>query len=128
MKNKRIFLGVLSLIIAGLLIYSCGKSNSYNSGSGGNGGNGGNPPGPTAVSIANMAFSSASITVVAGTTVTWTNNDEMAHTVTSDGNSFDSGNIAPGGKFSKTFSTTGSFPYHCSIHPTMKGTVTVKAY
>jgi plastocyanin len=124
MKNKGIFFSVLCLVIAAVAVFSCGKSSSYNSGSG----SGGNPPPAGAVSIANMSFSPASLTVYVGTTVTWTNNDAMAHTVTSDGSSFDSGNIAPGGKYSRTFSTAGSFPYHCTIHPTMTGTVTVKTY
>jgi plastocyanin len=125
MKKKGVFLSVLCLLIVGLAVYSCGKSSSYNSGSGGSGGN---PPPTGSVSIVNMSFSSSSITVYVGTTVTWTNNDAMAHTVTSDNNNFDSGNIGPGGKYSRTFSTAGTFPYHCTIHPTMTGTVTVKTY
>ena len=73
-----------------------------------------------------MSFSASSITVTKGTTVTWTNKDNMTHTVTADDNSFDSGNIGNGGTFSFTFNNTGSFAYHCSIHPAMTGSVTVK--
>ena len=57
--------------------------------------------------------------------VTWTNNDATTHTVTADDGSFNSGNIAPGGKFSHTFSTAGTIAYHCSIHTSMKAKVVV---
>jgi plastocyanin len=73
-----------------------------------------------------MAFSPSSITTTVGTTVTWTNNDNMDHTVTADDNSFDSGSIAVGGTYSRTFSSAGNFGYHCSIHPGMRGSVAVK--
>jgi plastocyanin len=111
------------LLISAIVVVSCGKSNSYSSG------NNNTPPPPTnTVSIVNMSFSPANLTVKAGSTVTWTNNDNMDHTVTSDNGSFDSGHITMGSKYSKVFATTGSFPYHCTIHATMKGTITVTAY
>ena len=98
--------------------YACSKSgSSYGNGGGNNTGN--------SVSIQNMAFSVASLSVAKGTTVTWTNNDAMAHTVTADDASFDSGNIAPGAKFTHTFSAAGTVAYHCSIHPGMKANVVV---
>jgi plastocyanin/predicted DNA-binding antitoxin AbrB/MazE fold protein len=79
-----------------------------------------------AVTISNYAFSPAVIQVAAGTTVVWTNQDAVAHTVTSDdGTSFSSSTIANGATFSYTFNTPGTFTYHCSIHPMMTGTVTV---
>jgi plastocyanin len=62
-------------------------------------------------------------------TVTWTNNDTATHTATSDPGmamTWSSGSIAPGASFSQTFSTTGTFSYHCTIHPGMVGTVTVQ--
>ncbi len=80
----------------------------------------------TSVEIKNMAFSPSNISVTVGQTVTFTNNDSITHTVTADDNSFDSGNVAPGATFTKTFETAGSFSYHCSIHPSMKGIVEVK--
>jgi plastocyanin len=95
--------------------YACSKN-------GGSYGNNGNNTG-NSVSIHNMAFSNLS--VAKGTTVTWTNNDAMAHTVTADDASFDSGNIAPGATFSHTFSTAGTVAYHCSIHTGMKANVVV---
>jgi len=78
------------------------------------------------VSIKNFAFDPATITVKVGDTVTWTNNDSMDHSVTADGNQFDSGNLASGKTFSFTFKTAGTVGYHCSIHPNMKATVTVQ--
>jgi plastocyanin len=80
-----------------------------------------------AVNIAGQAFDPASVTVSVGDSVTWTNADGVAHTATADDASFDTGNIAAGGSDSVTFSTAGSFPYHCAIHPAMTGTVTVQA-
>ena len=79
------------------------------------------------VSIKNFAFNKASMTIAQGTKVAWTNNDATSHTVTSDdGTSFNSGPIAPGQTFSYTFNTLGTFTYHCSIHPTMTGSIVVK--
>jgi plastocyanin len=80
----------------------------------------------SAVSIANFSFQPAAITVAVGTTVTWTNNDSSAHTVTANDGSFDSGRLAPGATFSQTFATAGTFAYHCAIHSSMKATVIVQ--
>ncbi|HEX5478627.1 MAG TPA: plastocyanin/azurin family copper-binding protein [Dehalococcoidia bacterium] len=88
-----------------------------------------------AVTITDDSFSPKSyapnpITVQAGDSVTWTNNGPATHTVTSDPGgalAFDSGNIAAGGTFTQTFSTAGTFTYHCSIHPGMTGSVIVQA-
>jgi plastocyanin len=68
------------------------------------------------------------VTVSAGGTVTWTNNDTIAHTSTSTNAlaTFDSGSIPAGGKFSFTFQNKGTFSYQCTIHPGMVGTVTVQ--
>ena len=74
----------------------------------------------------NTAFSPNPIVISTGGTVTWTNNDNTSHTSTGDDGAWNSGNIAPGAQFSRTFSTAGSFSYHCSIHPGMVGTVTVQ--
>jgi plastocyanin len=79
----------------------------------------------TAVSIANFAFQPASLQVAVGATVTWTNADSTAHTVTSDTGAFDSGPLAPGESFSQTFTTAGTFTYHCQIHPFMTATIVV---
>jgi plastocyanin len=81
--------------------------------------------GGDAVTIANFAFGPASLSVAAGTTVTWTNEDTAAHTATADDGSFDSSSIAPGATFSHAFDTAGTFAYHCSIHPNMTATIEV---
>lgn len=66
------------------------------------------------------------MSVKSGTTVTWTNDDSVAHTVTSDtGSVLNSSSIAPGQSFSFTFTTPGTYAYHCAIHPGMKATIVV---
>jgi len=65
------------------------------------------------------------LTVRAGTTVTWFNGDTMIHTVTSDAGLFDSGTVAPGLFYERTFDTPGTYAYHCTPHPTMTGTIIV---
>lgn len=85
--------------------------------------------GPT-VSIHDFAYTPSTITVKAGTTVTWTNNGPSAHTTTSDGGVWDSGTLGAGGTFQFTFTQPGTFSYHCTIHPPnlypgFTGTVTV---
>lgn len=123
MKNKIIkpvFLFASAICLTAIILFACSKSGSgYGSSN-----NGGNSTG-NSVSIANFAFSASTLTVASGTKVTWTNNDATTHTVTADDGSFDSGNIAPGGTFSHTFTTAGTFPYHCKIHSTMTAKVVV---
>jgi len=80
-----------------------------------------------AVAIAGFAFSPKDVTVTVGDTVTWTNSDATAHTATADDGSFDTGTIGANGTGTATFSTAGSFPYHCKIHSSMTGTITVEA-
>lgn len=82
-----------------------------------------------AVSINNFAFSPGSVTVGIGDTVTWTNNQAgVPHTVTSDtAGVMDSGTLASGATYAKTFDAAGTFTYFCAIHPTMTGTVIVTA-
>jgi plastocyanin len=76
--------------------------------------------------IQNVAFSPNSITVARGTTVTWTNLDSMAHTVTADNGSWGStSTLGQGGTYSHVFTSPGSYTYHCAIHSFMKGTVIV---
>jgi plastocyanin len=79
------------------------------------------------VSIINFDFVPYQISIAAGDTVTWTNNDAVAHTSTSDTNVWDSGNLAPGQSYSFVFTTAGSYPYHCTYHPSMTGIVSVSA-
>jgi YVTN family beta-propeller protein len=86
-----------------------------------------NPPDQagTEISINGMAFSNPSLTIKAGQTVTWTNNDPVAHTVTSDQGLWDSGEFNRGESFSFTFKMPGQYSYHCTIHPFMTGTIIV---
>jgi plastocyanin len=67
------------------------------------------------------------IKVERGTTVTWTNNDSLFHSVTDAGKKFDSGLFGPGKTWTHTFDTTGRHDYYCSVHPWMKGVVEVAA-
>jgi plastocyanin len=78
-----------------------------------------------AVSIDNMAFVPAMLTVPAGSTVTWTNHDEEPHTVAASDGSFHSPGLGSQGTYSHTFPTAGKFDYICSIHPFMHATVVV---
>jgi plastocyanin len=99
---------------------------------------GGQSPKITQVSIVQGSGANASIaqsyspdpvTVVIGVnnTVTWVNNDSAPHTVTANDGSFDSGNMAPTGTFTFTFTTPGTYHYHCIYHPWMVATIIVKA-
>jgi nitrite reductase (NO-forming) len=83
----------------------------------------------SAVNTTSVFYSPPTITVVIGVnnTVTWTNNDQAPHTVTADNLSFDSGAINAGASWSNTFTSPGTYTYHCSYHPWMKGTVIVKS-
>ncbi|MEN6329045.1 MAG: cupredoxin family copper-binding protein [Methanobacteriaceae archaeon] len=81
--------------------------------------------GGNSVTIQNMAFNPATLNVQVGTTVTWINKDSVTHQVVSDTGLFDSGNLTNGMSYKYTFNQTGSFPYHCAIHPSMTGTIVV---
>ena len=81
------------------------------------------------VDIPDISFAPDSLTVKPGTTVTWTNSDDIPHTVTKDGGpgaEFDSGNLAPGDTFEQTFDAKGKVDYVCQIHPGQEGSVTVE--
>jgi len=81
----------------------------------------------SAVNIQNSAFAPATTPIKVGDTVTWTNRDAFSHTSTSDTGAWDTGVITAGASRSFTFTSAGTFAYHCSIHSFMKGTVTVQA-
>jgi amicyanin len=78
------------------------------------------------VTMDNNTFIPAEITVVPGTTVTWTNSEAMPHTVVDQNKAFRSKTLVKDGSFSFTFTTAGDYDYLCSIHPFMKGKVIVK--
>jgi plastocyanin len=83
------------------------------------------PVAANSVAIHNFAFGPQVVTVKAGATVHWTNNDTEAHTVTSDTGAFNSPVLQPGAGYSFTFTKPGTYSYHCTIHPFMTAKVMV---
>ncbi len=79
-----------------------------------------------AVTIQNMAFSPATLTVKVGDKVTWTNQDTVGHSATADDASFDTGVLAQGQSGSATFTKAGTYAYHCKVHPSMQATIIVQ--
>ena len=79
-----------------------------------------------AVKIDNFSFNPPTVTVPTGTTVTWTNSDDIPHTVVSDDKVFKSKVLDTDEKFSYTFTMPGTYLYFCSIHPKMTGKVVVQ--
>jgi plastocyanin len=79
------------------------------------------------VKIDNFTFTPQRLTVKAGTTVTWTNEDDIPHTVASSTKAFKSKALDTDDKFSFTFTTPGSYEYFCSLHPHMTGAIVVEA-
>jgi plastocyanin len=79
-----------------------------------------------AVKIDNFVFGPQTLTVPVGTTVTWTNSDDIPHTSVSTEGVFKSKVLDTDEKFSYTFTKAGSYPYYCTIHPKMTGTVVVQ--
>lgn len=83
-------------------------------------------PQPASVTIDNFSFNPKEITIPRGTTVTWTNRDDVPHTVTSTQQKFRSKALDTGEQFSFTFTGAGTYPYFCSVHPMMTGKVVVQ--
>ena len=84
-------------------------------------------PAAAAVTIDNFTFKAPVLTVKPGTTVTWTNGDDIPHTVVSKDGLFKSKVLDTGERFTFTFAKPGQFGYFCSLHPHMTGTIVVKA-
>ena len=84
------------------------------------------PPRAVAIDIDNFRFGVVSLEIAAGTTVTWTNRDDIPHTVASVTKIFRSPPLDTGETFSYTFRDVGSFEYYCSMHPRMTGRIVVK--
>ena len=118
---------VLALVVLALLVVAgCGSSGGTGGNTGNTGGSGGTTSGGgTDVTIANFAFSPASLEVKVGDTVTWTNEDSAVHDVQGDGG-ISSGKLNQGDTYAKKFDAAGSFAYKCAIHPSMTGTIVVK--
>ncbi len=85
------------------------------------------PAGPVAVHISNFTFGPKAVTVKVGQTVTWTNEDDIPHTVVATDKSFRSKVLDTGQSFSFTFTKAGQFAYFCSLHPMMTGKIVVTA-
>lgn len=109
MKKSIFFTGLLFLLLA------CEKEDNIDENT--------PPTNQNTVTMRNSAFSPPSLQVNINSTVVWVNDDNMVHTVTADNGSFNSGDIAPGGTFRYTFSSTGTYTYHCMHHSGMTGTV-----
>jgi plastocyanin len=151
--NKKVMLSVVAVVViaaavVGVVIAKGNKSDDTSKDTAANSGNmdmdspsNGKPDNSDTntaaadtVTIQDFAFSPANITVKPGTTVTWTNKDSAAHTVTAtDGKKgldnklvLDSGTINSGQKYAATFSTPGVYHYRCNFHSSMTGTVTVE--
>jgi plastocyanin len=133
-----ILIGTLVIVLAvGLFAASCGGSSgtgttSTPTTSGASttastpGTTAGGGAGGAQVVMKGFAFDPATVTIKAGESVTWTNQDSAGHTVVADKGEFQSSNLAQGATFTFKFGTAGTYAYHCSIHPSMTGTVVVQ--
>jgi plastocyanin len=130
---------VTACLAIGLVVAGCGGDDDDDGGGGGNGGGaaqdqggggGGAGGGGAEVSMRNIQFQPQEITIDAGETVTWTNDEAVAHDVegsTGDFSSGPPGGLEQGDAFSETFDEPGTFEYVCRVHaPGMSGTVTVR--
>ena len=84
------------------------------------------PANATRAEMRQMAFAPDHIEITAGTTLVWTNQDQLVHTVTADDSSWTSGDVAPGASWSRSFATPGTYAFHCTPHPFMKGVIIVR--
>jgi plastocyanin len=138
---------LLTLIVAclalGLVVAGCGGDDEGSGGdavntdqpaekgSAGGGGGGAEAPagGGKKVVMKDITFEPGDVSVAAGDTVTWTNDDTVNHDVTADDKSFssgDAGDLAPGDTYDHKFDKAGTFKYVCTVHPGMEGEVVVK--
>ena len=117
-KNNVRIAGVVMPVMIAMLLLFAGSSRVTAS----------NQPSPTnvAVKIDNFVFGPQAITVPVGTTVTWTNSDDIPHTAVSTDGIFKSKVMDTDEKFSYTFAKAGTYSYYCSVHPKMTGQVVVK--
>jgi|WetSurMetagenome_2_1015567.scaffolds.fasta_scaffold413937_1 plastocyanin len=124
---KRRTFSVAALAVVVLVLAGCGGgySNPVASPPPATGGGGGTAATVT-ITISGFAFGPNAASLKAGQTVAWKNSDSVSHTATADGGAFDTGVIAPGATSTPvTVSATGTFAYHCAIHPSMVASVAV---
>lgn len=124
MRRSIVLATVVLLLLGGLALSACGNGAETPAPSTSTPPSTETPATATTVEIREFAFSPAELEIGAGETVEWTNADTVAHTVSGDG--WDSGQLSQGQTFSRVFDTAGTYAYSCSLHPAMKGTVTVK--
>ena len=86
------------------------------------------PGGPTEanIEIKDFGFNPSSLTIRSGVKITWAQEDSVRHTIVSDTALFESPELAKGETFSFTFTQLGTYTYHCSLHPSMIGTIIVQ--
>lgn len=125
MRQKKIILGILAAVVVVVAVIGVGTLGKRGSGM-----QGPNTTAPSAntLTIKDYMFTPATVKVKVGTKVTWTNQDEVNHTVTADNPSSaapSSMDIAKGQSYSFTFTKPGTYAYHCFPHPYMHGTVEV---
>ena len=121
MKSKKAtwIFGMTAIVVVGL-VSMVGTRKIWAAGAGPS-------PGGIEVKIDNFSFGPMTMTVAAGTTVTWTNDDDVPHTVVSDDKTtFKSKALDTGEHFSYTFLKPGKYPYFCSVHPKMVAEVVVQ--
>jgi plastocyanin len=118
----RLVPAALAVLALALPLAACGGEEEEPAGGGGSGGG-------VTIDMKDIKYVPADATVPVGQTVTWTNSDSVAHTVTKEsgvGPDFDSGTIAAGKTFKQKFGTEGEIAYYCTLHPNQKGTLTVE--
>jgi plastocyanin len=120
MKRIKLMLGT-AVLLATALALSAAASSMVEAPSGDK------PAGVATIKIDNFSFGPATITIPAGGTVTWTNNDDVPHVVTSDDNKlFKSKALDTDDHFSFTFAKPGTYNYYCAIHPKMTARIVVQ--
>jgi plastocyanin len=120
MKRIKWIFGLAAIVVTALALTAGTKSISAES-------PGDKPAGGAAIKIDNFSFGPADIAIPAGTTVTWTNHDDVPHVVTSDDNKiFKSKALDTDDHFSFTFTKPGTYNYYCSIHPKMTAKIVVQ--
>jgi plastocyanin len=129
-RSLRLMLGCVALSAFALVAVSCGSSSSPTTPSPTPGGGGGGGTADLTITIVGMngsqSFSPNPGTVNVGQTVSWRNADSITHSLAADNGSFSTGDIAPGATSGPiAMGTAGSLAYHCQIHPTMVGSLTV---
>jgi plastocyanin len=116
MQRLVLFTSVALLLLLGILALVHDKNASAES----------RGSGASEVKIDNFSFNPLAVTVPAGATVTWTNSDDVPHTVVSDDKVFKSKVLDTDDKFSYTFTKPGTYAYFCSVHPKMTAKIIVQ--